>query len=568
MSPYERQASLWSRRAVVAAALTLVVNVGLLIHFHDRFWWPPDDAWYAHTADRMLHGEVLHRDVLEPHLAIHFLHEAALALFGNRLVSLRYPLAAVAVLGSAGLFVLLLPSGAVVASIGAVSSVALGVLQFLDPTPNWYCDALTVAAALVLTLWPRRRAGRTELLGVLCGLSVLLRQLSGVLLAVGVVLVLLIEDSDEDRSAARCLLARCIALGMAAVLLLYLLRSTDGFGFALLGIWPVLLLLAGAWITRMPDRVVVETMARLLVGSVLAALPLLAYHAAHGSISNLVEDGVIRALTISRFPYLSVASYAQQIATALQQIVQHQTPVLVINGIYWIVLTLAGTFIGAFALRCLVRERTVHPLIVLAVSSGVNSLFNQIPIYLYYSLTLFVPAALLFPSSGRRRFAMTAGAAALSLTAIWYHAAQPLSRGMSGTIAGERIGTVPTEIPRAGLWSDPADGAVYRTILGIIERDTKPGDPIFAFPDDPEFYYLSERRNPFPFFTTAIYVRNAADAEGVIDVLRRARPRIIVFAPEDKNRMPPVEPVVSFVHDHWTLIARAGRFEVYRLGGG
>jgi len=51
------------------------------------------------TAERILHGEILNSDVQEIHTGyLNFLHAAAFALAGEKLVSLRYPLIFVALI--------------------------------------------------------------------------------------------------------------------------------------------------------------------------------------------------------------------------------------------------------------------------------------------------------------------------------------------------------------------------------------------------------------------------------------------------------------------------------------
>src|SRR5436309_15372329 len=121
-------------RPWLVGALVLAFDLLVLVHLHDRFWWPPDDGAYAHPAERMLHGEVLHRDVHEAHPAIHFLNEASLALFGNRLVSLRYPLVAASFAQALLVFLLILsaggPAGELAAAAGALSTTAFGFVQY------------------------------------------------------------------------------------------------------------------------------------------------------------------------------------------------------------------------------------------------------------------------------------------------------------------------------------------------------------------------------------------------------------------------------------------------------
>ena len=87
------------RSILLAFAAATVFNCVVLLYFHNRFWWPPDEGQYAHTAERILHGEILNSDVQEIHTGyLNFLHAAAFALAGEKLVSLRYPLIFVALI--------------------------------------------------------------------------------------------------------------------------------------------------------------------------------------------------------------------------------------------------------------------------------------------------------------------------------------------------------------------------------------------------------------------------------------------------------------------------------------
>ena len=75
--------------------LAIAIVVLVVFHFHDRSWWPPDDGAYAYVALRLLHGDVLNGDVQDIHAGyVHFIHAAAMMMFGEDILSLRYPLAA------------------------------------------------------------------------------------------------------------------------------------------------------------------------------------------------------------------------------------------------------------------------------------------------------------------------------------------------------------------------------------------------------------------------------------------------------------------------------------------
>src|SRR4029453_14699153 len=71
----------FARPALFAASCAL--NGALLWFFHRRFWYAPDEGNYAHVAQRLLAGEVLHRDVQDVHPGyINLLNGAAFRLFG------------------------------------------------------------------------------------------------------------------------------------------------------------------------------------------------------------------------------------------------------------------------------------------------------------------------------------------------------------------------------------------------------------------------------------------------------------------------------------------------------
>lgn len=97
---------------LLVALGVLALNAWVLVHFHDRFWWAPDEGNYAHVAERILDGDVLHADVQDIHPGyVNFTNAAALALFGRELVSMRYPLVALGVVQCLIMFLVLRSAG-------------------------------------------------------------------------------------------------------------------------------------------------------------------------------------------------------------------------------------------------------------------------------------------------------------------------------------------------------------------------------------------------------------------------------------------------------------------------
>ncbi len=126
-------------RLTIGLVAALLLAALVLGHYHDRFWWAPDDGADMHMAERLLAGEVMHQDIHDVHPGYHnFLNAAALWLFGADIVSLRYPLVAMGLVQAGLIFLLLGARGAIVGVTGALAGTALSLVQFLNPTANWH----------------------------------------------------------------------------------------------------------------------------------------------------------------------------------------------------------------------------------------------------------------------------------------------------------------------------------------------------------------------------------------------------------------------------------------------
>src|SRR5689334_6057415 len=55
--------SAWDPRSVIALLLVVLISTTIMIIYHNRFWAPADEGMYAHVAERVAGGQVLHRDV-------------------------------------------------------------------------------------------------------------------------------------------------------------------------------------------------------------------------------------------------------------------------------------------------------------------------------------------------------------------------------------------------------------------------------------------------------------------------------------------------------------------------
>ena len=560
---------LTSRTARWAAGVAVVcLNALVLAHFHDQFWWAPDEGNYAHVAERLLDGEVLHAEVQDIHPGhVNFTNAAALGLFGRELVSMRYPLVALGIAQCAIVFAIMVPFGLLPAAAGATAITALGFVQFLDPTAHWYALFLVTLLAGVLHLSSPGSRWRLDAIGAIVMTTVLYRQLSGVFVAMGALTFLLLEEVNRapaDTSGPRGSpwLARTLVVVMLLGLVGYLARATEQVGWLLFGIWPVALLLWTLRTTRVTNPNAVRIIARIARGALVAALPLLAYHIAHGSLGAWYRDVVVTAVDFPRMPFFDRMNYGSHLATAFGSVL-HGGAAGAINGTLWVVLTLMGVIVGLVLLRSLARSKgKPAALPVLAVFYALVSVHYQIPIYLTYSAGLSL-VALLWLARGTRVAAVLT--IAIAAVAVWFHAGQPLSRGVGGLTDGHRIALdEPKQLPRVGLRVERSDVELYTAVLGLIARESSPGSAILAVPSHAELYFLGERRNPFRFFNTALGIRTPEELAHVLSTIERDPPALVFHDPEDKYNTAASHAIMQQVEATYEPLPGIGPFRVFR----
>ncbi len=574
------------RTRVLAATVAMLASAWLLVHFHDRFWYAPDEGNYAHVAQRLLQGETLNLQVQDVHPGyISFVNAAALKLFGPDLVSLRYPLVVLALLQAAALFSVFPAARAWHATVAVIALTGLGTIQFLNPTAHWYCLALTILLIAALTHMPRTGA-RLVTAGVLIGTIALFRQLTGVLVGMGTVAYLLWElrDSANGDTVA----ARLLATVMIAGLSLYLLFATDVSGIVLFGVWPLVFLVRLLKQPTARNRDVLVTCGVVAAGVVVAVLPLLAYHVLHGSLLAWAEDVGPAAVALTRMEFFGRTNFAALIVHAIRQVVSARDLPVLLNGAFWTVMPLVAAINGIVLLYVTrarlplsaeaPRAKAETPLPVIACFYAIVSVHFQIPVYLYYTTGLSIASVLWLAAqvlgrgthvaSGFSRTDRVALATATTLAAIgvYFHAGQPASRSIADILQGRRTASLrASALPHCSLKVDPAESGRYAVVVDLIQQRVPEHDAILAIPSNAELYFLSGRRNAFRFYNTALGVRDEAAVEAVERVLRESPPRLVTFNAADKYNTPASLQIMDVVKQRYVLLGRYEPFDVYVL---
>jgi hypothetical protein len=556
--------------------MVTLINGGLLWWYHDRTWWEPDDGQFAHVAERILHGEVLHRDIQDVRPGyVNFINAAALYLFGPSLLSLRYPVALIALTQSALLFLLFRSHGAMLAGALSLSSVALGVLHYMNPNHHWYALFFTILLICHLVWTPRTSRWYLPLAGLLIVTVGLTRHLTGAFVGMGTLSFLLLveaRESGDSLSFRDQWMGRLLCGAMLAMLSLYLWRSTDFVAFLMFGLWPVGLLAWQLSTVTVPNNRAIRILGGLCLGMVIGALPLLTYHMMNGSLLAMIDDNVIRPLDVLNWNLGKQVKYWMLPLGGIIQFGDSPGLFNLLNALYFLTVPLFAALNG-FLLLLAVRRRTLHislALPILAAFYGLISLFIQVPIYLHFSSILSIAGSLWVLSELKPGWGLSTSVmlVVLSGVSIAFQAGVPIRSSIMELISTEKPELFDSrgQLPKVDLLIRGESLEAYKKVVRIIEEETHQDDYLFAVPNNAELYFMTERRNPFRFNTIDHGVLNETEVQHVIQTLERLRPRIITFAPGAQRNTTHSLAIMEHVRAHSQLLSQDPFFEVYLYG--
>ena len=549
---------------IVAIAATAIVG-----HFYDQFSYLPDDGAYAYVASRILAGDVLNRDIQDVHAGyINFTNALSFYLFGERLVSMRYFLAAITVLQACFAFWIVSETNVVTALVAAVGMVCLSFVQFLNPTAHWYCLFLTVLAIYLLSQRGRLTNRKLVFIGFVIATIFLYRQLTGVIVAIAVMTALFINHS-EDGDGARRQLLKWAWIPINLLLLFYVLKRVGLTEIVIIGIWPVMAGIVATVKSDISDKEISRICARMLLGGTIATLPLVAYHLFHGSMGDWLNDTILVATSLSQQDFVLTARYGEMISRSMEVLISAENLTSIANSMFWIFLLILPTMLGIMLLKAISAARPTrwtHPVLTVGCYYSLVSLHYQIPIYIFYTSGLTLIAILLAAATWSRggRWAMCIASGFFAFIALYYHAAQPVSRGMHGTITGQRTtDSAQCDIPRMGIAIEVTACSELQHLISIIESRSEKTDTILALPTNAELNFFSMRKSPVKFFNSSLGLTSREKLDAAITDLKNAPPKLIFFRPEDKYNTSQSLDVLTWVRDRYVLLDVYAGFEIY-----
>lgn len=567
----------WSASSpAVAFLIALSCNAILLFAIFDHFWWAPDDGYYAHIARRLLNGEVLFRDIEDFHLGlVHLVNALSMLLFGETLLSMRYPLVVVALAQSMIVHALIAGRSLPLAIVASLAVSAVGLPQFQNPSANWYVLFIAFVAALLLQTRNHRKTSVLFTLGLLVGIAFLFRHLTAAFLGMAVLVTLLARadpHASEDGATGGQWLARSTILALAGILLAYGLPRLDPFtGPAFLaGPMAVLICVFRGPLTgnRATARILIVTSAGLAT----AFLPLLVYLAMNAALDDCfrVLLGMSRALLA--MPFLDNPRYYHVVLYGLIQFLRSPSLPVFLNAGYWLSLLLLPGIIAFALVRRGWRSTAAMlatPIATVALFVGVAALHYQIPIYLSFVAPLLVAGTAML-ASGRSVIAHSITGSWLVLLAFtgfhWQSSLPIPSRALSVLFSASEWPTDEVRLDgRARIVIDRKEAETHTRLLDLIGRNSAPGDAILSMPAIPEFYFLADRRNPLPFANVGLGTfRRLAE---VTQRLESDPPALVINRRVDKYHNSDTALLLEWIRARYRLLQSVGEFDVYVAGG-
>lgn len=503
-------------------------------------WFPHDEGALGQSAERVLGGEVPHRDFAEIYTGLlSYINAAVFAVLPVNSFSMRVPLFFASLLWLWAMYRMLLrfvsPPWAGVA---AMTAFVWGVPNYPAPLPSWYILFLTTGAALALLRWvedPRPRW--LFVAGVAAGIAFLFK-LTGIFVLLGGGLALLAldaPDATEDAAPARRGAYPWIVSLFVIVAAAGLGSATGGAGISALvrfALPTTLLLLAVSARAMRPHvltdagrwRLALERFSPFLLGAAAPIALYFAVQAAMGALPMLIEGVFVTPFRRSTFaslqppPVITLLFFIPMaVFLWIRSTGARASKVVPVVGAVWFaaVLVLSATdrrfyqlgwvsawgllffvaiegarFVRAKASADPVRQAGAIVLACLAVSAALVEYPFAAPIYTLYALPLTIVAAVALVRVGARTAPALQAVVVLFFFAFAVARNFPLQVQMLGQrfVRGGQV--MPLELPRSGLLVQPLQSVVYEDIITLVQEKAA-GRPIWAGPDAPEIYFLS-----------------------------------------------------------------------------
>jgi hypothetical protein len=152
----------------------------------------------------------------------------------------------------------------------------------------------------------------------------------------------------------------------------------------------------------------------------------------------------------------------------------------------------------------------------------------------------------------------------LSLVLLPAVAVLPMTQARLSLLLALRRGELaPLGLPQAGVYLEADEARPILEAVALVREATAPGEPIFAYPADPGFYYLADRPNPTRFNHLFAGMATPAEQEEVVRQLEAVR-CVVWDYPGSLSSVHPGDnaPLTEYIRTHFYVQGVAGPYAV------
>ena len=520
----------------------------------NRGWVPADDGILAHSAERVLNGELPHRDFDEPYTGgLAYLDAAAFRLFGVNLMVLRVVLFSFFLLWVPAVFAIAREFCSPWPAAGVTFlCVAWSVPNYPAGMPSWYCLFFATFGVLFLTRYLRTPHSAWLIVAGLCGSLSFGMKTPGLYYVAGVLLFLVFREQAlsatcnpqlSSRSFAYSVFVVCSIAAFLALLIRTVLPNR-GVAEFLHFVVPALalsalLLARERWASLTGSQVRFRRLFALILPFVAGvALPIILIGVLYwraGAFHALVTDLFVAQVLRVSFASLPPPHWIFELAVIpLALVLFHGRS----SGRYSAIRRVTSILAAAFLLLACSKYVFILVLALNSARAGMPFLTLAVAIILFrwhskpnmelrdQQLMLLVSVAAMtsliqFPYANPLYFCYFAAFAVLTLvallsrvpdlpkanlllTGVFFTAFavfifRPITIASFAFQKSARAPDVPLALPRAGNLRVFQDQALrYQQLIPLVTR-LSAGSHLLAGPDSPQVYFLSGLQNPTPF---------------------------------------------------------------------
>ena len=544
-----------TKSALIVGVVTWSICAAYLLPFVSRGWYAHDDGLLGHTAERVLNGELPHRDFDSCYTGgLASLHAFSFHIFGINLSTMRWLLYGASLTFIPFLYLIALRCCApVMAGLVTLTCFAWSVPNYFAAMPSWYILFLTVAAIYCLIRFSESNSRYSLLLaGCCCGLAVLAK-INGLFSVAACLLFILYHNQSRSsiavpdvRSRLVCWVSSGICLAYCALVFLLLRRGLNGGTLINLFAPNVAIGLFLSWNEWVNGRGRFSERSLLLVRDVSVyvagvALPVMLFvipYVATESLPDLAYGLFVLpqkrfewAATVEPFPTLLFLVVLVPLALLLLSglmrsdfnAISHRRlmvsvlcvsvaatsamPAATLYNIAWSSIRLSAPLAVLITALVLARrsksipDKSRNTLVLLMLAAAALSLI-QFPFaariyFCYFASLLILMVVYLQSLSGRSGLAsQTVFLVFLLSIAVWSQSNHYAYCAYPVRDEGPARSLAMMELERGSLQLESGTVACYQELVDVIQRHSGEGDSIFAAPDCPEVYFLADRRNP------------------------------------------------------------------------